>query len=577
MLFRSSSPIVKVEPGSLHTIDTSNAENLFGLWSVFSKCAGSMEDGKRLENLSWRLWNRETFCCPPQQQQSLPQRFSFPRRKSNNPSLDQVPDLVSSSVESDGSFSDGLELATRNARTSSTRPEIRRQDSSASTNRGNEPHITPIDLQKIVVSIKEKKELEPLPPLPSALSLPKVSQANLAEETAPSCNASTTTPKACSDVVNTQTPSHSRTIPDSSTSTVATAVHSDLSEMSPPVGSETSTSTDLSTHSIVRGFAPGRVSSSYRSSTQLAPAPTPILKTSPHNRAVPAKKKGATFTLGGSSGEGDDSSFETRYGRSSALSESFRKPGVGKKQTSFKDEVRTIPDRSYDSEEAIESDSEDEDQMDSAIDDEYDDDDTNWEDDEEAAAEPEVEEPVFKRVDSRPNLRKNESLLTNLMHEKDRMAALQNAASRSTPAIRRSRAASPNGPLMTISPPEDTITTTSALNVEDSQIPRSKPIIMTTSNTHPPAMSPRATRRNMLATELTESLRKHLLWERQHKNSTNNAAIKRRHTSTDVKNLKHYPGESLASLAVLKEGNKATNSWNNYFDSGLQEYHERGW
>jgi hypothetical protein len=34
------------------------------------------------------------------------------------------------------------------------------------------------------------------------------------------------------------------------------------------------------------------------------------------------------------------------------------------------------------------------------------------------------------------------------------------------------------------------------------------------------AHSPRTTRRNMLATELTESLRRHLLWERQQKSAT---------------------------------------------------------
>ncbi|KAF4469736.1 hypothetical protein FALBO_3357, partial [Fusarium albosuccineum] len=44
-----------------------------------------------------------------------------------------------------------------------------------------------------------------------------------------------------------------------------------------------------------------------------------------------------------------------------------------------------------------------------------------------------------------------------------------------------------------------------------------------------------------LATELTESLRRHLLWERQQKSSTANAVLKRRHTSHDVANLKQYP------------------------------------
>jgi hypothetical protein len=94
---------------------------------------------------------------------------------------------------------------------------------------------------------------------------------------------------------------------------------------------------------------------------------------------------------------------------------------------------------------------------------------------------------------------------------------------------------------------------------------------MTTSNTHPPALSPRTTRRNMLATELTESLRRHLLWERQQKNSTATAAIKRRHTAHDVANLQEFPGQ-----VTSKEASK-NNSWNHYFDHGLGEYHQKGW
>ncbi|KAI9805997.1 MAG: hypothetical protein M1826_004692 [Phylliscum demangeonii] len=86
---------------------------------------------------------------------------------------------------------------------------------------------------------------------------------------------------------------------------------------------------------------------------------------------------------------------------------------------------------------------------------------------------------------------------------------------------------------------------------------------------HPPTLSPRSTRRHMLATELTESLRKHLLWERQQKHSTTSAALKRRHTSHDVAHLQAYPHDS-------KDTSK-TNSWNHYYDLGFGEYHQKGW
>jgi hypothetical protein len=75
----------------------------------------------------------------------------------------------------------------------------------------------------------------------------------------------------------------------------------------------------------------------------------------------------------------------------------------------------------------------------------------------------------------------------------------------------------------------------------------------------------------MLATELTESLRKHLLWERQQKNTTASAHLKRRHTAADVTRLVEYP-------QLRGKGHTSkNNSWNNPFDEGQYEYHAAGW
>jgi len=478
-----------------------------------------------------------------------------------------MPEL-SSSVDSHSSASDNVHTtsATR-FDSSSSRPDLRRHNSSESRSRGKEKHITPIDLEKIVISIKEKKDLEPLSPLQMPAPLdPSILQE---KETKP-CAQQDITPRPSSP------PPHR--VPESSTSTVATAIGSDISNMSPPIGSDASTATDISSHSVVRGFTLGRVSSSLRSRTQLAP-PTPILKNSNSQRMELPKKKGATFTLGGSSDEGGDSSLDNhmQYGNHSILTDGLKKPAFNRKQPSFREKVDIITQdaRSSESEDAIESDSEEDSENDNAIEEDDEDDEGEWEDEDqsdESGASSVNEKELFQRVDSRPNLTSRPSLLTRLMHEGDRAAALQNAASRSTPALRRSRTSSPNGPSLATSPEED-----EGLEMR-TQIPRSRPIIMTTSNTHPPALSPRTTRRNMLTTELTESLRKHLLWERQQKNSTTNAALKRRHTSNDVKNLKHYPGEAQAGPpTVYRDLTKNNNSWNAYFDHGLQEYHEKGW
>jgi len=186
---------------------------------------------------------------------------------------------------------------------------------------------------------------------------------------------------------------------------------------------------------------------------------------------------------------------------------------------------------------------------------------------------------LFQRVDSRPNLTSRRSMLTTMLHQNDRAAALSNIASKSTPAMHRSRTSSPQGPSVPASPDSDDnapLTMKNRLR-PGQQIPRSaaQPIIMTTTNAtgHQAALSPKTTRRNMLATELTASLRRHLLWERQQKNQTAAAVLKRRHTAHDVANLKQYPEKA----HMDSDDQEAHASWNQYFGQGLGEYHSKGW
>lgn len=522
-----------------------------------------MEDGIRLENLSWRLWNRETFCCEPRSKARS--SISAPKAATTDipmPKLSSSLDSASSE-ELDEPYSLSQPPATTLPK---ARPEIWRADCS----RGHEKHITPVDLEKIVTSIKENQELEPIElPMPT----PSIKPSELASSTA--CqnlsrlrldNAGPT--QSSQSQVNDSSLTTSRTtLLESSASTVDT----NDDEASQTVGSESSSNTEMSTHSIVRGFVPGGAPSSYRSQTNLAAQPTPILKTSPHFAQMKgAKKKGPMFTIGTSSGE-EESSLESHMYRSQ-LSESFRRPASNlsgsssRKQTSFKDEVAVGRAAHHDA--VFESDEEDEEVSESAIED--DDDSSDWEDSDDQSGPSSVnEKELFQRVDSRPNLTSRRSLLTTLMHEPDRAKALANAASRSTPHIRRSGRSTPNGPSVGTSPEPVTQMPT------EETATRARPIIMTTSNTHPTqlALSPRTTRRNMLSTELTESLRRNLLWERQHRSSGNLTALRRRHTSNDVRNLRQHPEP--APVLSHRDG---TNHFNNdYFHAGLQEYHARGW
>jgi hypothetical protein len=541
-----------------------------------------MEDGKRLENLSWRLWNRETFVCS---------RMPRPRKSIPLPAL-------SSSVSSTDDLSDDEDVSSLQP-SPILRPELRRSESSEHRTRGRQQnHITPIDLEKMVISIKEKKSLEPL----SALSMPSPAMSNPPpsddRQTPIATKSTTPAPALAPTPVSAAAPAPAPALvfakpvatciptiaaPTHLVSSASTVSSTDSQAVA---SSSQSSSAGMSSHNIVRGFRP-EVPSSYRSQTNLAATqPTPILKTSPQYRPdhLNRPKKGATFTLGASSGE-EESSLDSHMGRNSVGSLSTGMPPPPKKHASFRD---IIQDRAItDSPVFEESDDEDDDDaFESVI--EEDEDSSDWEDDEvgeSGNSSADENKSMFRRVDSQPNLTSRRSMLTTMMHEPDRARAMASAASRSTPALRRSRGASPSGPSATPSPHRreveragpDLASHPSQLSQhaqEDSESSQPRPIIMTTSNTHQPSLSPRTTRRNMLSTELTESLRKNLLWERQHKSSNNLAAMKRRHTSHDIKNLKQHPEPQ--TVMSVKDTDKKKFS-NEYFNQGLQEYHAKGW
>jgi hypothetical protein len=300
------------------------------------------------------------------------------------------------------------------------------------------------------------------------------------------------------------------------------------------------------------------------------------------------------FTLGGSSGDDDESSFEERINAKvpqdiTTGGGSLRPngtPSSSKKVASFSDHVQTIrPPKSplVGDEDAIETDDE---VSESAIED---DEDSDWEDSVTESGKSSVDErpEMFQRVDSRPNLVSRRSLLTMMMHQPGKM---QGNAFRSSPALQRSRLTSPNGPSIPASPSEKA--DDENLTMRAPGVPRSKPITMKSPPPQSVAHSPRTTRRNMLATELTESLRRHLLWERQQKGATANAFLKRRHTAHDMKNLQEYPkgphrtpgagpsgsGDANAGSQARDKDLSKNGSWTNYAtDYGPWEYHVKGW
>lgn len=586
---RLSTPVLTVDTAKIHKVDTANAQSLHGMWMVFSKCADYMEEGRRLENLSWRLWTRETFCVEPD---NTSDTSVLPLLRSE---AGDLPEL-SASIESAASEqAERIENHIKIARCD-PKPDVLSEESFSYLGRGKEKHITSHGLERMVLNIKEKKDLEPLATSVTTNAHPVVDMAT---------QQSTPTPTPQSDCIATCTrsfPSFNQQALQSTESCSTTAPEGNESDTGNVNASDTSVSSSgmlprsclVKSSSIVRGFSPSLVSSSYRSQPKLAADPGPT-QLPAQLKPTPFKRKGGMFTLGGSSGDDDESSFEERISiqkpHRSSLSNELGKsatsnPSPTRKVTSFKDQVgiiKPISEQSYDNDEdAIETEDE---VSESAIED---DEDSDWEDSVTESGRSSVEEKeLFQRADSRPNLVSRPSLLTMMIHQPTKM---QGPTSRSSSALHRSRLTSPNGPSIPASPPEDD---EENLTMRGPGVPRSKPIIVKPAP-QSVAHSPRTTRRNMLATELTESLRRHLLWERQQKSATANAFLKRRHTTHNMANLQEYPEPNDASKAQpsqqgvgVANGNVANpavdkdvaknGSWNHYTDFGPWEYHMKGW
>ncbi|OHW96410.1 DUF1752 domain-containing protein [Colletotrichum incanum] len=551
--------VLTVDTNVINKIDTSNPQNLYSMWTVFAKCAESVEQGRRLENLSWRLWNRETFCCTEEEEASIT-ATSLPREIPQAGRLQDIPQL-SGSVQSEND-DEAVDFSSLSAPLE-IRPRIYIQDSCASNHsRGKERHITSGDFEKMVVSIV--KENDPLSaPLPQTTS-PYIPPQKETPDLAPA------------------SPEHSQ------------------EPASPEITSRTT---------VVRGFSPSQIPVSRPTPVTakvVSPAAIPEPRSSPAAKPIQSKKQ-PMFSIGESCSSSDQgqsiedlrpipapapkrkmmfqvaSSSEENSSLTSALAS---QPGSllngQKKTTSFADRVstRTINDNNS----AIADDSETDYVDESAIDN---DDDSDWEDSIEDSNKSSIDETTFfQRVDSKVNLTSRRSLITLMIEQNDhsKNKHLGNIASQPTSALPWSRTSHPAPPKLAVSPNDsDDAPLMMKRGVRSSplkpinEVPRSaaQPIHTTASHSHlQAALSPRTTRRNMLATELTESLRRNLLWERQQKSSTANAVLKRRHTSHDVANLKQFPEK-----VCLKDEDAPTNN-PQYFSKDTDNfggYHSKGW
>ncbi|KAH8715472.1 Uncharacterized protein HC256_004291 [Beauveria bassiana] len=487
-----STHVLTVDANAIYKLDAANPTNLYGIWTVFSRSADSLKQGRRLENLSWRHWQKE---------QIVNNRKRLGAITASNtllltaPAPPQEPPQLSSSVDlrvDEGS----TKLASESAPLEIMRPRIHRLDSTSSPSK-RERHISSDEFIQMVISI--------------------------VNDTAPVSAPTATSPPT--------------------TLKMALVVPA-------PIATET----------ITQKRAPAKfaLGGSCSSSEQgmIVELPKPSLVSGP---------KKAMIQIGGSS--------------ESASTKIAIKPAKALGPLKIKQHViATSHNSQLKAECAIDPDTEDDYVNESAIND--DDDPSDWEDSMEHSGKLSIDGMFFQRVESKA-LVSRPSLITLMLAQNERQKNPSNQASHSASAITRSRAGT-SAPILRASHHFNK----GPLIMKDMrssklrpiiEVPRSsaQPIVNPANHVHAKvSLSPRTTRRNMLATELTESLRRHLLWERQQKTSTANAVLKRRHTSHDVANLEQFPKKP-----YLKQSEDANaSSWNQYFNKDTSDgYHSKGW
>ncbi|KAJ4150194.1 hypothetical protein LMH87_010956 [Akanthomyces muscarius] len=540
MPYRLDTHVLTVDANVIHKVDTANPANLYSMWTVFSRCADSLEQGRRLENLSWRLWQREQLVDNEKRLDASAISNTSPlAAPSRSQDLPQLSGSVDSLLDEDAtefvSESAPLEI----------RPRIHRLDSTSSRSR-RDRHISSDDFEKMVVSIV--KDTAPLsaPTATSPLAAPK-------KETAP--------------IAPAPTPAE-------------------------PTIMATHSKPATETRALVSAELPIR--ESFPQPSHIAAA-IPEPEAAPAHQPVAQKKAPAKFALGGSCSSSEQGMsvemsksslmpppkkgmFQIGGSSGSASTKSDIQPAKPIISEKMKQVIASTSRNSQlEAESAIDSDTDDDYIDESAIDD---DDSSDWEDSAEESGKSSVDDKFFQRVESKANLVSRPSLITLMVAQNERQKNLSNQASHSASAIERSRAG-PHGSALGASPNDSDEGPLMMKGMRPSNL---KPIIEVPRSSAQPietrhvdiqaAFSPRTTRRNMLATELTESLRRHLLWERQQKTSTANAVLKRRHTSHDVANLKQFPEKP----CLKKSEDANASSWNQYFNKdAFDGYHSKGW
>ena len=473
---------------------------------MFTKCAENLENGRRLENFSWRLWYREAhFFDEPVRSEPI----SFDR-KSPPPPIPSPPEVLSDLSESVNSASE-IDVEERHVSdqphdsttTRSLQSHVQTPSGLArrksSPRRQNVKHLSPDSFKSLIESLEPPTaEAEKW----KALKVKKDTET----ENKPLQPTESVLPRPPSPAVPTDIPaSRART----------------MSETHGSPNNASGRSLQRVSSSIVRGFTPEQPSISRR----LAP----IEPQTTEQAQEPHRKP--KFFIASSVSDSDEEDGPLNLKAVVKPGKSSLSPPAMKRAASNGSVKKTHFHEIVDTKILPEPPTEDSEDDDSAV--VSDDEDDEWEDSQSDVGSVQEDEHMFdKREDT--HLTSRPSMLSTLFKSKSDHN-LPSQAFRATNGFVRTRTSPAPSPRPQPLSPHP--------NGGPVGIPASTQLAATDLFSQPIPASPRTTRRRMLASELSESLRRNLLWERQHRTMTNNnvAAIRRRHTSNDLARLKDYP------------------------------------
>jgi hypothetical protein len=639
---KPTAPLLVLSPQSASLLDPLNIKSFYSLWSVFSKCSNTLENGKRLENMSWRLWNREllfdddsscnssantslassissiTELCRPnissddspmgearsqrshslvESQKTLTQRFNIngtPNPTVNNTNNTTAPVKTdnTSTVFRDPS-QQSVTLARRNTCSGVVQHAPSTQALNVASYTVNHTGTTNTTRQHVSLFPSNPRTLAPRsqacqPSHPTSNALHKQKLHNPSSAAASHVQTPPLRAKTSSLFAHPPARKPASLFPDSSTcqrrppdtdkglslnlrdKRHQAVINSDsddddlstdddngnfedtrLRRSSTHQISTGFSQTNLpSTTSIVRGFGPSQVSISVRSSAHLHSANMAATTNSNESltKARPNQitKEKMFFIESSSSPESEkNNSLTSSFSLTMAepqvpakINSLFGEPKVRteKRSLNMLNEAYSEDNYDFDSDDFFDSDE-----------DEFDDD-SAWDsvDDESDNSASMSGDHAFERIESRPRLLNRPSLLSSMFLNKlhEEQSAVTGAKS----------------PSATTTPDQYThvsksLTTAAAI---------------TTNKYDVDLHSPRTARRNMLACELSDSVRRNLLCERKQLSNISHGKIQRRHTSVDMVGLSKYQQQQQQQSQRLSE-----DDWNGLnFDF---DYHARGW